>query len=387
MVPLPRIRDFEAMLQYFLQRHQQVQAQLARTQQAQTPQTTRSQAQAQQHGIPYVNRLASNLNVTNNGQPAPSNDAQQQRTAVDNQPAASLANSTVSASASVAGMFEPPARTRTNGPPAVEPWIPVNSQPREQARPNPILGAPRAVAGPPTASRASIKQESGPEQSKASASKPGQPTAVTAAAPSFPRPGQGFRIEKNQTRRVTQFGIRFGQASLSLQQFNTQPRPQHQQQQLQQRPHDLRAVRVQTAQPSTGASATAGPATATTPAPARELASRPQVPAAPIVHRLPPRPPTLKFPLSGKALTTHFLAIRKDPYAVLGIHRNATAEQIKQAYRKACMQHHPDKNAEDREGALERFHVVTQAYGVLKEEENRGEYDRKVRMGKGVGGA
>lgn len=195
MVPLPRIRDFEAMLEYSIQRHQQVQAQLARTQQAQTPQTIRSQAQAQQHGIPYVNRPASNLNVTNNGQPAPSNDAQQQRTAVDNQPAASLANSTASTSASVAGMFEPLART--NRPPAVEPWIPVNSQPREQARPNPIPGAPRAVANPVTASRASIKQESGPEQSKASANKPGQPTAVTAAAPSFPRPGQGFRIEKN----------------------------------------------------------------------------------------------------------------------------------------------------------------------------------------------
>ncbi|KAJ9649747.1 hypothetical protein H2201_001892 [Coniosporium apollinis] len=283
MVPLPRIRDFEAILEYFLHGHQQVQAQ--------APQTQASQARVQQHGIPVLHRPASNLNSINTGQPAPSNHAQQLRTAVENRPAASLANLTASSTvqqirsilASAAGASGPSAGMNT--PPVAKPWIPANNQPREQTRPNPVPGTPGAVANPAIVLQTTIKQESGHGQGKAAANKAGQPAAVIAVAPSFPRPGQGFRIERN-------------------------------------------------------------------------------------------------FPLSGKALTDHFLTIRKDPYAVLGIHRHATAEEIKAAYRKACLQHHPDKNQEDREGALERFHVVTQAYGVLKEQENREEYDRKVRIGK-----
>jgi DnaJ family protein A protein 2 len=51
-------------------------------------------------------------------------------------------------------------------------------------------------------------------------------------------------------------------------------------------------------------------------------------------------------------------------YAILGLDSNATQESIKKAYKKLALKHHPDKG-----GDLEKFHLITKAYNVLKQSE------------------
>ncbi len=64
-----------------------------------------------------------------------------------------------------------------------------------------------------------------------------------------------------------------------------------------------------------------------------------------------------------------------DFYQVLGVERNASDDDIKQAYRKLAMKHHPDKNGGSKE-AEEAFKAVTEAYDVLKDPQKRAAYDR-----------
>src|SRR5688572_25724200 len=78
----------------------------------------------------------------------------------------------------------------------------------------------------------------------------------------------------------------------------------------------------------------------------------------------------------------------KDYYDVLGVAKNASAAEIKKAYRKLAQQHHPDANAGKAE-AEERFKEVSAAYDVLGDEEKRKAYDRVRDMaaaGYGAGG-
>jgi molecular chaperone DnaJ len=65
----------------------------------------------------------------------------------------------------------------------------------------------------------------------------------------------------------------------------------------------------------------------------------------------------------------------RDPYLVLGVERRATPADIKAAYRKLAMQHHPDRNQGDR-SAEERFKDVSWAYAVLGDFERRAHFDR-----------
>ena len=65
-----------------------------------------------------------------------------------------------------------------------------------------------------------------------------------------------------------------------------------------------------------------------------------------------------------------------DPYDVLGIEKSASADQIKSAYRKAALKHHPDKaSPDDKEEAHTRFQEVAFAYAVLSDERRRKRYD------------
>jgi molecular chaperone DnaJ len=76
----------------------------------------------------------------------------------------------------------------------------------------------------------------------------------------------------------------------------------------------------------------------------------------------------------------------KDYYAVLGVPKNATAAEIKKAYRKLAQKHHPDANPGD-VVAEERFKEVSAAYEVLGDQEKRAAYDRVRDMGTaGFGG-
>ena len=76
------------------------------------------------------------------------------------------------------------------------------------------------------------------------------------------------------------------------------------------------------------------------------------------------------------------MAEKRDYYEVLGVERNADADTIKKAYRKAAIKYHPDKNPGDKE-AEEKFKEAAEAYDVLSNEEKRARYDRFGHAGMG----
>jgi curved DNA-binding protein len=65
----------------------------------------------------------------------------------------------------------------------------------------------------------------------------------------------------------------------------------------------------------------------------------------------------------------------KDYYQTLGVGRNASAEEIKHAYRKLAMQYHPDRNPGDK-AAEERFKEINEAHQVLSDPQKRTRYDQ-----------
>ena len=77
--------------------------------------------------------------------------------------------------------------------------------------------------------------------------------------------------------------------------------------------------------------------------------------------------------------------LESDYYATLGVASDASAKEIKQAYRKLAQKYHPDKTAGD-VTAETRFKEVNEAYEVLGDAETRKEYDHARQMGYFVGG-
>jgi molecular chaperone DnaJ len=68
------------------------------------------------------------------------------------------------------------------------------------------------------------------------------------------------------------------------------------------------------------------------------------------------------------------MAIKRDYYEVLGIPRDASAEDIKKAFRKLAFQYHPDRNRAD--GAADKFKEINEAYEILSDADKRAAYDR-----------
>ncbi len=75
---------------------------------------------------------------------------------------------------------------------------------------------------------------------------------------------------------------------------------------------------------------------------------------------------------------------KRDYYEVLGVSKNASADEIKKAYRKQAIKYHPDKNPDDKE-AEEKFKEAAEAYEILSHADKKQRYDQFGHAG--VGGA
>ena len=69
------------------------------------------------------------------------------------------------------------------------------------------------------------------------------------------------------------------------------------------------------------------------------------------------------------------MAEKRDYYEVLGVDRNASAEEIKKAYKKMAIKYHPDKNPGNKE-AEEKFKEVAEAYSILSDPDKKARYDQ-----------
>ncbi|KYN11879.1 PREDICTED: dnaJ homolog subfamily C member 7 isoform X1 [Trachymyrmex cornetzi] len=84
--------------------------------------------------------------------------------------------------------------------------------------------------------------------------------------------------------------------------------------------------------------------------------------------------------LLGKAKLLLRKSKRKDYYKILGIDKDASTEDIKKAYRKRALDHHPDRHVNASEGEKreqeKKFKEVGEAYGILSDPKKRSRYDR-----------
>ena len=87
------------------------------------------------------------------------------------------------------------------------------------------------------------------------------------------------------------------------------------------------------------------------------------------------------------------MATKRDFYDILGVPKNASEEDIKKAYRKLAMKHHPDRNqGDDAKKSEDKFKEAKEAYEMLSDPQKRAAYDQyghagvDPNMGAGRGG-
>ena len=84
------------------------------------------------------------------------------------------------------------------------------------------------------------------------------------------------------------------------------------------------------------------------------------------------------------------MAQKRDYYEVLGVDKNATADDLKKAYRKLAIQYHPDKQQgksdAEKKAAEEKFKEAAEAYNVLSDPDKRAHYDQFGFAGEQMGG-
>ncbi len=79
------------------------------------------------------------------------------------------------------------------------------------------------------------------------------------------------------------------------------------------------------------------------------------------------------------------MATKRDYYEVLGVNKDASADELKRAYKKLAIKYHPDKNPGDKE-AEEKFKEAAEAYDVLSDEKKRAQYNQFGHDMPGAGG-
>ena len=79
------------------------------------------------------------------------------------------------------------------------------------------------------------------------------------------------------------------------------------------------------------------------------------------------------------------MASKRDYYEILGVGRNASADELKKAYRQMAIKYHPDKNPGDSK-AEDKFKEAAEAYEVLSSPEKKARYDQYGHQGMGGNG-
>jgi curved DNA-binding protein CbpA len=75
----------------------------------------------------------------------------------------------------------------------------------------------------------------------------------------------------------------------------------------------------------------------------------------------------------------------KEYYAILGLKEDASSEEIRKSYRRLALHYHPDRNRGN-PGAEDRFKAISEAYGVLIDQEKRRAFDQSRQTGQGAPG-
>ncbi|MEO8581914.1 MAG: J domain-containing protein [Patescibacteria group bacterium] len=70
------------------------------------------------------------------------------------------------------------------------------------------------------------------------------------------------------------------------------------------------------------------------------------------------------------------MASKRDYYEILGVDKKASEADIKAAYRKMALKWHPDRNADNKKGAEEKFKEINEAYQVLSDKQKKQSYDQ-----------